>query len=45
MGSAANPLNIVGAGLAVGAALGMAGSFVSQPDLQTVLWASMLLAW
>jgi hypothetical protein len=39
MATAINPLNIIAAaGLAAGAALGMAGTFVSQPNLQAVLW-------
>ena len=35
-----NPLNIISAfGLAVGGAFGLAGTFVTQPHLQALLWA------
>ena len=35
-----NPINIVAAfGLALGAVFGMAGTFVSQPHIQALLWA------
>jgi hypothetical protein len=39
MAIATSPLNIVAAvGLVVGAALGMVGTFLSQSNLQAVLW-------
>jgi hypothetical protein len=40
MATTNDPLNIVAAiGLALGAVLGMAGTFVVQPNLQALLWA------